>query len=218
MSRWAETFVALSRGLDTVDTMRHYAESSPTVSQSVHTVTQAGRISEANPATTPLSTCGYALQGADTLGTVDTTRRSEAPPATVSHTVNSVTGAEDNNGADDETEWSAIVACLDPDLPPGDVPPRRWRRFVDDVGHFLDGGFAPKANALGWGLFDLFGCDRERPFARTDQAGLLWLLNGNRLVAVSENTAVIETRTGARQVFRRKPNAAGRVLAWELRP
>jgi hypothetical protein len=37
--------------------------------------------------------------------------------------------------------------------------------------------------ALGWGPFELFGCDSERPFVRIDQAGLLWLLNGNRLRA-----------------------------------
>jgi hypothetical protein len=62
----------------------------------------------------------------------------------------------------------------------------------------------------------LFGCDRDRPFARIDQAGLLWLLNGNCLVALSETTAVVETPTGARQTYRRKPSGPGRVLAWEL--
>jgi hypothetical protein len=45
---------------------------------------------------------------------------------------------------------------------------------------------------------------------------LLWLLNGNRLVALSENRATIETRTGARQTWRRKPSQLGRVMAWEL--
>ncbi|HJU19826.1 MAG TPA: hypothetical protein VJ770_25510 [Stellaceae bacterium] len=54
---------------------------------------------------------------------------------------------------------------------------------------FLDGGFAKKAAALGWGPFDLFGCDRDRPFVRIDQAGLLWALNGDRLIALSENAA-----------------------------
>jgi hypothetical protein len=41
-------------------------------------------------------------------------------------------------------------------------------------------------------------------------------LNGDRLIALTENTATIETRTGARQTFRRKPNEPGRVLAWQL--
>jgi hypothetical protein len=113
--------------------------------------------------------------------------------------------------------WVEGHARLNPNWPPGDVPVKRWQTFIVDIGRFFDGGWGEKAAALGWGPIDLFGCDRDRPYARIDQAGLLWLLNGNRLVALSENTATIETRTGARQTWRRKPNELGRVLAWELR-
>jgi hypothetical protein len=113
-------------------------------------------------------------------------------------------------------EWAEGFARLDPDRPPADVPPRRWLQFVDDVGRFLDSRFCVVAIALGWGPHDLFGCDRNRPFARIDQAGLLWLLNGDRLIALTGNTAKIETRTGARHTYRRKPSETGRVLAWEL--
>jgi hypothetical protein len=113
-------------------------------------------------------------------------------------------------------EWAEGFARLDPEQPPGDVPLRRWQRFVDDVGLFLDDPFCAVAAALGWGPYDLFGCDRDRPFARIDQAGLLWLLNGNRLVMLAENTATIETPTGARETWRVKPSEPGRVLAWEL--
>jgi hypothetical protein len=111
--------------------------------------------------------------------------------------------------------WAEGFARLHPDRPPGDLPLRRWQRFVDDVGIFLD-RWAAYAAALGWGPCDLFGCDRDRPFARIDQAGLLWLVNGDKLVALTENTATIERRTGARQTYRRKPSTPGRVLAWEL--
>jgi hypothetical protein len=62
----------------------------------------------------------------------------------------------------------------------------------------------------------LFGCDRDRPYARIDRAGLLLLLDGDRLVALTANTATIETRAGARQTYSRKPAEPGRVLAWEL--
>jgi hypothetical protein len=108
------------------------------------------------------------------------------------------------------------IARLDPNRPPGDVPAKRWLRFVDDAGAFLDSPFSAVAAALGWGPLDLFGCDRDRPFARIDGAGLLWLLNGDRLVAFTENTATIETRTGQRQTYSRKRGGPGRVLAWEL--
>ena len=44
------------------------------------------------------------------------------------------------------------------------MPLKRWQRFVDDVGIFLD-RWAAYASALGWEPYDLFGCDRDRPFA-----------------------------------------------------
>jgi hypothetical protein len=115
--------------------------------------------------------------------------------------------------------WAEGFARLHPDRPPSDVPLGRWQIFVDDCGRFLDAGWVKKAVALGWGPLDLFGCDRERPFARIDHAGLLWLLNGDRLVELGRHRAVIERSTGSRQVFRRRPLAVGEVvLAWELLP
>jgi hypothetical protein len=113
--------------------------------------------------------------------------------------------------------WAEALARLDPARPPGDVPPKRWVQFIDDCGRFLDQDWAKKCEALGWRALDLFGCDRERPWARIDHAGLLWLLNGRKLVALTANTATIETTTGARQTYSRVPIEPGRVvLAWEL--
>jgi hypothetical protein len=112
-------------------------------------------------------------------------------------------------------EWSEGFARLHPDHPPPGVPPKRWLRFCDDVGLFVD-RWARYAAALGWRPLDLFGCDRDLLFDRINQVGLLWLLNGDKLIALSEHTATIETRTGVRQTYRRKPSEHGRVLAWEL--
>jgi hypothetical protein len=85
----------------------------------------------------------------------------------------------------------------------------RWRiRFLDD-------GWVARAEALGWGPFDLFGCNR--PFARTDHAGLLWFLKGGKLLALTAETAKIETVTGCPQSFSRRPVDVGSVvLVWEL--
>ena len=112
--------------------------------------------------------------------------------------------------------WAEGLARLDPDQPPGDTPPERWQIFITDVGRLLDSGFLGQAAALGWGSHDLFGCDAGRPYARLDRAGLLWLLHGDRVVAMTADTATIETSTGARQTYRRKPSEAGRVLAWQI--
>lgn len=112
--------------------------------------------------------------------------------------------------------WAEGFARLDPNRPPGGVSTRRWLQFVDDVGRFLDHGWAPQAVALGWGPYDLFGADRERPFARIDRAGLIWLLNGDRLLALTESTATIEKPTGMRHTYRRKPAEPCRVLPWEM--
>jgi hypothetical protein len=113
--------------------------------------------------------------------------------------------------------WAEGFARLDPNNPPGDVPTQGWLRFIDDCGRFLDGGWADKAAALGWGPLDLFGCDRKRPFARIDHLALLWLLDGGTVLEMHRDHAIIETLGGARQAYRRRPVEVGRVmLAWEL--
>ncbi len=113
--------------------------------------------------------------------------------------------------------WAEALARLDPNKPPGDVPPPRWLRFIDDCGRFLDAGWATRAVAFGWGPLYLFGADRKRPFARLDHLGLLWLVNGGTVVELHRDRAIIETASGARQCYRRRPAEVGRVaLAWEL--
>src|SRR5262249_23571623 len=74
------------------------------------------------------------------------------------------------------------------------------------------------AAKLNWHPLDLFGCDRERPFARLDHAGLLWLLNGRQLLALTADTAAIATPSGGSLTFRRRPVEPGHVvLAWDLK-
>lgn len=112
--------------------------------------------------------------------------------------------------------WAAGFARLDPDAPPANFPSRRWAQLVDDIGAFLDSGFAVQAAALGWTALDLFGCDDCQPHARIDQAGLLILLHGDRIIALTADSVTIETATGARQTFRKPGGSAhGRVLIWD---
>jgi hypothetical protein len=82
-------------------------------------------------------------------------------------------------------------------------------QFIDDCGHFTDNGWDQRAAELGWTPFDLFGCDRSKPFARIDRCGLLWLLDGRQLRALTAETAVIENA---------RPHEPGQVLPWEIAP
>ena len=109
------------------------------------------------------------------------------------------------------------LASLDPANPPRNVPLPRWQQFIDDCGRFLSLGWANRAAAWGWGPLDLLGCDRERPLSRYDGMGLLWILQGRRLVAITAQNATIDTLTGSLQNYPRRSIDLNRVvLPWEL--
>jgi hypothetical protein len=112
--------------------------------------------------------------------------------------------------------WAVALARLDPACPPCDVSLSRWQQFLDDCGLFLDEGWAARAEALGWGPLDLFGCNRDKPFARISQAGLVWLLEGRKLLALTADTAAIATHSGGKLTLCRQQLETGGVLAWEL--
>ena len=113
--------------------------------------------------------------------------------------------------------WAEALARLDPNSPPHDVPLDRWQRFIEDCESFRRLGWANLAEAFGWEPLELFGCDRERPLARYDHMGLLWFIQGRRLVALRADSATIDTLTGSLQTYPRMPLGSDRiVLAWEL--
>ena len=113
--------------------------------------------------------------------------------------------------------WAEALARLDPARVPPNICQERWTQFIDDCGRFLDQGWAIRANGLGWGPLDLFGCDRERPPLDDDHAGLLWRVERGKLVMMSAYSAIIETVTGQEKTFHRRNNHSGELsLAWEL--
>jgi hypothetical protein len=114
-------------------------------------------------------------------------------------------------------EWAEALARLDPSTAPGRISLERWQRFIDDCGRFLDDGWAARAAAFGWGPLHLFGCDQKRWYARLDHKGLLWEVNGGRVVELHRDRAIIE-RPGGPQCYRRRPLDVGCVvLAWDWR-
>jgi len=144
--------------------------------------------------------------GAQTLETVLTQTEAEGERAVVVEHDRNIPRA-----------WAEGFARLDPDRPAGDVPRRQWLAFVNDVGRFLDSPFCAVAAAEGWSPYELFGCHGDRPYARIDCAGLLWLLDGSKLVELTATTAAIERPTGTRQTWRRKPVKPSCMLPWEIR-
>jgi hypothetical protein len=108
------------------------------------------------------------------------------------------------------------LARLDPGSPPCDVPMTRWVHFIDDCRRFLDDGWANCAERLGWTPLDLFSCDSTKPLVRINRAGLLWLLNGRQLLALSADAAAIATANGGYLTLQRRKREPGGVLAWEL--
>jgi hypothetical protein len=113
-------------------------------------------------------------------------------------------------------DWAEALAQLDRTKPPAEITHDRWLRFLDDCGRFLDGNWAHCARALGWGPLDLFGCDRRHPLRQLSRAGLLWLVDGGKLIAMSAELAVVERDGRQRRKYARLGIRSGLVLAWQL--
>ena len=86
---------------------------------------------------------------------------------------------------------------------PAYVEAKRWRQAVEDGRRFL-AEWGEKAVALGWTANDLFGLapiptalkpSFER-LSRYDLTGLVWLLSGRRVIAMTDSTAAIGTASG----------------------
>ena len=100
-----------------------------------------------------------------------------------------------------------VLSSRCPDL----VPVDRWQLAVDDARAFL-AHWGEQAQALGWTTKDLFGLltvpQHAKPtfnrLSRYDETGLIWLLEGRRVVALTESTAAIESpASGSVTMYRR---------------
>lgn len=97
---------------------------------------------------------------------------------------------------------------------PDYVEAARWQRCLADAQRFL-ANWGDQAATLGWTVRELFGLHPvpERPapaycrLARYDCTGLLWLLQGRAVIALSDTTATIRTPSGGTVTYRkhRKP-------------
>jgi hypothetical protein len=96
--------------------------------------------------------------------------------------------------------------------PPTLVPVGRWQQAVEDGKRFL-AKWGEQAESLEWSSEDLFGLheipDKPHPsyqrLSRYDCTGLIWLLEGREVVALTEAAATIKNSsdTGAITTYRR---------------
>jgi hypothetical protein len=90
--------------------------------------------------------------------------------------------------------WLEGVERLDYTRSPTAVALIRWHQFLGDCYSFLNSSenWAERAATLGWNALALFGCHRTRPLEHLANAGLLWAINGGKLVELHRDWAVIE--------------------------
>ena len=85
-----------------------------------------------------------------------------------------------------------------PDL----VDSERWQQAVEDGRQFL-AEWGEQAHAFGWTARELFGLHTPpelcaasyRRLSRYDETGLIWLLRGRGVIALTETTAAIQSTT-----------------------
>jgi hypothetical protein len=117
-----------------------------------------------------------------------------------------------------------------PAIPPGDplsaalwsletcpayVPEARWRQAIEDGQRFID-EWRNQALALRWTARDLFGLHTPpeephpsyRRLSRYDETGLIWLLEGREVVALTTDTAVIRWPSGSVTTYRKSKKPA----------
>jgi hypothetical protein len=105
--------------------------------------------------------------------------------------------------------YARVFAALEarcPDL----IEPADWQQAAEDARRFL-ATWGERAEALGWTPRDLFGLhkipDKPRPsyrrLSRYDETGLVWLLDGRPVVALTEATAAIQSPTGTVTTYRK---------------
>jgi hypothetical protein len=118
-------------------------------------------------------------------------------------------GAQGRAFSNFPARYSRAMTALEarcPDL----VPVDRWQFAVDDGRRFL-ARWGEQAEALGWTARDLFGLHKppEKPhpsysrLSRYDETGLVWLLQGCEVVALTDATGAIQSSTGAITTYRR---------------
>jgi hypothetical protein len=148
----------------------------------------------------------------DMLKTIDANRGSEKSELCEERYTNpSATDEEHNRGGDlfRLSRFFRTFSELERRCP-ARIDPARWQQAVNDGQRFL-AQWGEQAEALGWTARDLLGL-HEVPatphpayqrLSRYDCTGLIWLLQGCPVVALTEATAAIKMPTGSVTTYRK---------------
>jgi len=127
------------------------------------------------------------------------------------------TGDEDQNEqGGSPAEWHAILAELEQRSCPDWLAPDRWEAVLSDAENFLS-RWGAAAHALGWTALDLFGVHPTVPAARFDVMGLIPILHGGEVVALTERAATIRRSSNAVLAYRR-PDQTDAVCITQVAP
>lgn len=113
-------------------------------------------------------------------------------------------------------DWAEGFATLCTMQCPANYWPERWQQLVDDGGCFLD-RWGHQAAKLGWQALDVFGVNPLAPELRYDGMGLIPLLQGRPVIAITDSTARIDCGRGINQTYQRMPRSEA-ICLWELTP
>jgi hypothetical protein len=108
-----------------------------------------------------------------------------------------------------QEELRRVLAVLDSRCP-DHIDHDRWRQAVEDGGRFL-ATWGTQAEALDWTTRELLGLHQPpenphpsyRRLSRYDETGLVWLLEGREVVALTEETAAIRWPGGSITTYRK---------------
>jgi hypothetical protein len=101
----------------------------------------------------------------------------------------------------------SVLAVLETRCPDR-IEPTDWQRAIEDGRRFL-AQWGEQAERLGWTSKDLFGLfpvpSQPHPsfsrLSRYDHTGLIWLLHGCPVIALTEATAAIQNPSGAITIY-----------------
>ncbi|WOH66182.1 hypothetical protein [Bradyrhizobium sp. BWA-3-5] len=112
---------------------------------------------------------------------------------------------------DDPAGWHAILQQLKRMQAPDWAGAERWSQMIEDANAFLS-NWDRAACDLGWTALDLFGVHPVAPGRRYDLMGLMMLLGGGTVFALTEQTAAFRRPSGSALTYRRKHMSGATLL------